>query len=439
MKIRTHLLILALLLSLPACPRSPSAAEGTEQAAETGGVGDHGDHDDHEDEGSDLDRPVKALFAASCEHGLETHACDECRYEVGVVKANLTLFERGLLARAQPGRESIAAPLRLTGEVHFDQRRIAHVSTQADGLIQQVRVNLGDQVSKGDRLVEIESVLVGEAQAAYLETRGLLELARRNQERKATLRQEGITSERGLLEAEQALEVARIRSETALGTLVRLGMSSRAARALTREGASGRVVLRAPVDGTVLELHAVAGEVATSREALVTVGSSTAVWVWADLYERDLATVTRWQKKAPLAASIEVKAFPGQRFPGVVDFISPAMRRASRTASLRIAVPNPDHALLAGMFATVDLLLPGDETGLTLPRCAVLEDEGRAFVFVHHQGDYYVRRPVIPGRTFGTQVEIRSGLAGDEIVVTDGAFLLKSDVLRSKMGAGCAD
>jgi cobalt-zinc-cadmium efflux system membrane fusion protein len=91
------------------------------------------------------------------------------------------------------------------------------------------------------------------------------------------------------------------------------------------------------------------------------------------------------------------------------------------------------------MFAAVQLYLPGDEEGLALPRAAVLTDEGRSFVFVHQQGDFYMRRPVETGRTGLDWIEITKGLAGGETVATDGSFLLKSDVLRSKMGAGCAD
>ena len=90
------------------------------------------------------------------------------------------------------------------------------------------------------------------------------------------------------------------------------------------------------------------------------------------------------------------------------------------------------------MFADVDVFLPGNQQVLSLPKSAVIEDEGRAFVFVRHDGDYYVRRPVVSGRESLGQVEIVSDFSIDEQVVADGAFLLKSDVLRSKMGAGCA-
>jgi len=69
----------------------------------------------------------------------------------------------------------------------------------------------------------------------------------------------------------------------------------------------------------------------------------------------------------------------------------------------------------------------------------LLEDDGRSFVFVHHKDDYYIRRPVTLGSRLNGWVEIADGLNGNETIVANGAFLLKSDVLRSKMGAGCAD
>ncbi len=76
---------------------------------------------------------------------------------------------------------------------------------------------------------------------------------------------------------------------------------------------------------------------------------------------------------------------------------------------------------------------------LAVPRSALLADEGRSFVFVHHHDGFFIRRPVEPGRASVDWVEVKKGLAGGETVAASGAFLLKSDVLRSKMGAGCAD
>jgi len=163
------------------------------------------------------------------------------------------------------------------------------------------------------------------------------------------------------------------------------------------------------------------------------------VWVWAGLYERDIATISQAQAAQRLAAAVSVKAYPGEEFPGTVDLVSPAMDESSRTVKVRVEVANPDGRLLAGMFASVKLFLPGSEEVLAIPRVALLEDEGRSFVFVHHHDDYYLRRPVDAGRSWDRWVEVQSGLDAAQTVVAEGAFLLKSDVLRSKMGAGCAD
>ncbi|MCK5689922.1 efflux RND transporter periplasmic adaptor subunit, partial [Myxococcota bacterium] len=116
-----------------------------------------------------------------------------------------------------------------------------------------------------------------------------------------------------------------------------------------------------------------------------------------------------------------------------------SMSESSRTVKLRIAVPNPTGQLLAGMFASVKVFIPGEDEALSVPQSAVLEDDHRTFVFTHQKGEYWLRRPVTVGRNFAGRVEIRSGLKGDEVLVAEGAFLMKSDVLRSKMGAGCAD
>jgi len=442
-------LVLALsILSVVSCnqsatsgpPRAEPAVEVTALAGESElgrNLGATGKAEPQEQ--SDLDRPVEDLFRDTCEHGKKTFECDECRYETGVVKAPAGLFEGGLLRTEKVSSERVEVPLSLTGEVRFDERRVAHVNTQAGGIVREVRVALGDRVKKGQALVEIESVEIGEAEGAYLEADAVRRLTRRSHERVAELRNRGFSSEQEYLESKQESEAAEIRAESASGKLVRLGMAAADAKTLSLASAMGRLVLRAPVDGTVLSLHAVSGEVVRTEESLATIGDNATVCVWADLYERDIALVTRKQLETKLSATVAVKAYPDEEFPGTVDIISPAMNEVTRTAALRLQVKNADGRLLAGMFAKVKIFLPGNEQALSVSGSAVLEDEGRAFVFIHHHDDFYVRRPVSPGRSWADRTEVVKGLRVGETVVADGAFLMKSDVLRSKMGAGCAD
>lgn len=407
-------------------PRAEAHAEAPAEGDEPAGH----DHGATEDEASDLDQPVETLFAVSCEHGVKTFACDECRYEVGVTKAPADLFTGGLLHTARPAREPVLVPLALTGEVKFDERRVAHLAPPAAGIVRRVLVAVGDRVRRGEALVEIESGEAAEAAAVLHEAQARLANAEQTHRRTSSLSEQGIASEKDLGLALQELQSARVRLETARAQASRLGLDTGAA-----DATGGLLRLRASADGTVLYLHAVGGEPARPDEVMATVGDIAVVWVWADLYERDLAKLP----PAPLPAEIAVRAWPDRPFAGTVDFISPSIDEVSRTVKLRVTVPNPDGRLLAGMFATVQVLLPGREHALVLPRDAVLDDEGRSFVFVHHHDDFYLRRPVTVGRAWGDRVEVTEGLRGDETVVAEGAFLLKSDVLRSKMGAGCAD
>jgi cobalt-zinc-cadmium efflux system membrane fusion protein len=347
----------------------------------------------------------------------------------------------GIVKTAVAARRKLEAPLPLTGEIRFDERRVTHVAPSTEAMVRAVRVSLGQRVQAGEALVELESVALGEAQSQYLEARGALELARRASQRVEGLRQEQIASEKEWLQARADHESAEIRTRAAREKLVRLGLSAAEVEGLpARGGTAGRgtLLLRAPSGGIVLEMHAVPGELVRPDQSILTVGDLSNLWLWADLYEDQLGRVVAAERSA-LRAGVTVKAFPGQVFPGTVDLVGPTMDEKTRTVKLRIAVKNPQGKLRAGMFAAVQLYLPGEEEALALPRSAVLADEGRSFVFVHRQGEYFMRRPVEIGRASVDWVEVKRGLAGGETVVVDGAFLLKSDVLRSKMGAGCAD
>lgn len=415
-----------------ACAGGKGAAghPGSEESAGSGEV---------REEASDLDTPVEELLSRVCEHGTKTYLCAECRYETGVARISPELVSGGLVKTLKPETRRMEVPLVLNGEVQFDDRLVSHISTQAEGIIRRVNVVLGDKIKRGQPILELESVEVGEAEGALLEAQAELALARKDHERNESLYKQAILSERDFQKSKQELEVAEIKAKTSMGTLVRLGMTGRDAETADRRPPKGSLVLVSPADGTVLSLHAVPGEVARAEESLATVGDNSAVWVWASVYEKDIALLMKRPGGKDYPASVSVKAYPGEEFRGTVDFVSPVMDEQSRTVKLRVKVGNEGGRLLAGMFAEVRLFFPGTESVLSLPASAVLEDEGRSFVFIHLDGDYYIRRPVEPGKSWSGFTEIKAGLKGGETVVSDGSFLLKSDVLRSKMGAGCAD
>jgi cobalt-zinc-cadmium efflux system membrane fusion protein len=385
---------------------------------------------------------VEELVALHCEHAVPTYQCAECRYETGVVKVGGDLLSAGLV-QAEPLRpRRVVAPLELMGEIAFDERQVAHVSPVVTGLIRKVAVDVGQTVKAGQPLFEVESGELASAQGEWLQAQALRRLAEKGYERQQTLWANHVTSEREYLEAQQAAATAAVVAETARQLLLRLGSSEAELQALEAQGPgsrAGHYTARAPVAGTVVAVGASYGERVEPGTDVVRLCNPARLWVWADLQERQLAEVSAAWHAGPLGATVTVEAFPDEVFSGTVDFVGAVMETASRTVRVRVSLDNPDGHLRPGMFARVHLLLQGERSSLTVPVPALLSDEGRAFVFVHYDGEYYIRRPVKPGRTVGDLVEIESGLAAGQQVVTAGAFLLKSDVLRSKMGAGCAD
>lgn len=411
-------------------------------AQEDATSGSHAEADDHDHEGeSDLDRGAEDLFAADCEHGVRAYQCEECRYEVGVAKVPADLIAQGLIDTARVTRRGFGNGLELTGEIRFDERKIAHLGPRLPGIVRRVFVDLGHAVSAGDPLVELDSAGLAEAQAAYLKALAEHRLAMRNYDRHSELREAGISSEREFFEAGQSLETAQIHSNSGRQRLLRLGITENEISRLESEGiggATGRYLLKAPFAGQVLELHAVRGEQVELDRELALIGSTETLWLWVDLYESYLEDVASAQARGDVEATVSVQAYTDEVFGGRIDFIGSTMSEDTRTVKARITLENPGGKLRPGMFAAVFLTFGDGGEGVAVPSSAVLTDEGRDFVFVRYIDDYFLRRPVAVGRESGDFVEILSGLSPDQTVAATGAFLLKSDVLRSKMGEGCA-
>ncbi len=414
---------------------SARAASVTDPAAEPAG------HEGEEGEVSDLDRPIEDLMSDQCEHGVRTYTCDECRYEVGVVKVAPDLLdEDGPLQTARVVRRSREGSMAHNGEVRLDEERAAYLSPRTAGTVRSILVDLGADVRRGQVLFTVDSPEFAEARAAHLIAQASLKLAEGTLDRERDLYEKKVCPRKDLLEAEAARDEAAATSQAARARLLACGLTAQEIADVSANGIESTALpVKAPFDGTVLERNLSLGAMVEPGQALLLLGDTSDMWVWTSLYERELAGLLREQAKGAVLAHIEVPAYPDRIFPGRVERVGGIVDEATRTAQVRVVVDNPGGLLRAGMFARVHLL--GDDSGqaLTVPAEAVLEDEGRAFVFVPTVPPYFVRRPVMIGSSWDDWVEITQGLTDGDIVVSRGAFTLKSDVLRSKMGAGCAD
>ncbi|OIP50424.1 MAG: hypothetical protein COZ12_02565 [Deltaproteobacteria bacterium CG_4_10_14_3_um_filter_60_8] len=412
-------------------PTAPTKANPEATPAETGA--------EQTAEISDLDRPVDEMWAARCEHDMLQYQCDECRYEIGTVKLDAALVgDNGLVRTGFPEkRQGRHEERSLPGEVQLDDTRTVHVASPLTGLITRGFTTPGDRVAAGAPLFEVDSPEVAEAKGSFLKALAGLDLARKAAEREALLFTRKVAAEVEVQEAEAKRTEAETEIAAARGRLLRLGLTKPeidSISAMRGSGAlNGLVVVRASRAGTVIEGHAAPGEHAETGKELLTISGLDKVWVMADLKDPDLAAVS-----SALGGEARVEALD-QSFAGRLDTVAGRMSEETRTAKARFSVDNRDGLLKPGMFVSVRLLMPASGETIAVPKVAVLADEGRTFVFTHKEGDYWVRRPVTLGRRFDGMVEIASGLTAEQRIITDGSFLLKSDVLRGKMGAGCAD
>lgn len=246
-------------------------------------------------------------------------------------------------------------------------------------------------------------------------------------------------------EAERALVASSVSAArrdlvTAQGALFGLTESDLAsASSSPPQVGGGQLAVRAPFTGTVQERRLWLGALVSPGERTVLLADTSRMWVQTALYEREVAAVLDVQARQEVKVEVVVPSYQGRVFAGSVERVGGTFDEATRTARARVVVDNPGNLLRAGMTARVRLLLPATGETLAAHAAAVLEDEGRHFVFVRHDESFFVRRPVTVGRTWADWVEIVEGLAAGQEVVTRGAFLLKSGVLRSKMGAGRAE
>jgi cobalt-zinc-cadmium efflux system membrane fusion protein len=437
--------LLAVGIMASGCGRKEAAPHNA-PAAEAGRE-EHGVDDGHGHGQAPAAAPAsdEARASAPCEHKMPIYQCAECRYEAGVVKVDASLWKSdkgGLFVAQTVTNRKVRAVKNLTGEMGLNENAAAHLSPRVAGVIDSVAVDIGATVKAGDELFAINSMEFGRALTDYEKSRALTALSEKSFEREKALVAQKASSEQELIEAQMTYEQHRTDFKAAEQALHVIGLTEEDVTKLNNGvhgPAIGRLAIRSPLRGTVVEKHAVIGELVEPGKDVMLVADLTTMWMWANVHERDLAALVQARQVGPIPVSVTVSAYPGRTFAGQMDYIGVTVDESTRTVKVRATVGNADLALRPGMFCEVRAALGTEEEALTVPRTAVLSDEGKDFVFVHWKDDYFTRRFITRGRDFLDETEIRAGLKPGERIVAVGAFVMKSDILREKMGAGCAD
>ena len=408
-------LLLTLALALAACaPAKPEAKPSPTHAAEA----PHAD-EDHDHAAPDHPRD---------EAGHDEH---EHENEPGVVIVDAARQRAAGVHVVEVATRRVAATLDTTGEIAENTDAEAHVTPRVAGRVTKVWRTVGDRVRAGETLAMLESDALGDAQAAFLEAQARHALATTTLARQKALQRGELTARKEVLAAEHEAQVASIGLERARNRLRLIGLDAgRIARLASSRALDARVPMTAPIGGLVVAKHVTLGEMLEPQadQPAFTIMDPSTLWVHANLYERDLARVRPGQ-----AATVTTPAYPGKVYGGQVSLISTTLDKDTRTARARVAVKNADGALKPGMFANVRLAV-GTAMALVVPVSAVQLERDEVFVFVQEGADRFERRKVDLDPAYGGVHRVKSGLAAGEKVVAAGAFMLKSELMKSNFG-----
>ena len=205
--------------------------------------------------------------------------------------------------------------------------------------------------------------------------------------------------------------------------LENLGLSPAVIDAIAAEGrAPVNIALTAPRDGVVLERMAVEGMMSEAGQILFRIADTSVVWVMADVPETAMAGLRRGA-----GATITFRGLPGEVFTGLVNEIYPEINPQTRTARVRIDLPNPEGRLLANMYAEVELGTGGGESVVQVPDSAVIDTGDRQVVIRDLGEGRFAPQDVVPGQRGGGMVEIREGIAEGDSIVTSATFLIDAE------------
>jgi membrane fusion protein, copper/silver efflux system len=313
----------------------------------------------------------------------------------GTVKLSPGKIQRSGVRSEPAARRAIHTVIRAPGTIQLDERRVSVIAMRSESFVLGVaNVTTGSHVVKGQRLMEIYSPAIASAAAEFIAT---------------------ITSK---TTAGDGLYGRGSRQR-----LINLDVPEAAIAAIEKtRNVPTSVEWDSPRDGIVLERSAVEGMRVQPGGVLFRIADHSVVWALIDIAERDLGAIAIGQ-----SATIRARSFPGREFTGKIEVVYPEINKETRTARLRVALPNPDELLLHDMYVDAEIAIGSNATVLAVPESAVMDTGSRQAVFVDKGEGRLEPRAVKLGQRGDGYVEIRDGITDGEPVVVSANFLVDAE------------
>ncbi len=303
--------------------------------------------------------------------------------------------------------------LTLSGEVSFDDNRVVKVFPFSSGQVSDVRVSLGDKVSRGQVLAIMRSADVAGNYTDLSATKSDLSIAKRQLAQTEYLYKNGISSERDYTEAKENYNKA-------------IAANSKIQEQLNINGrgntsANGQYVIKAPESGYIVEKAVTSGSFIRSDNAasMFTISDMKDVWIWANVFESDISKV-----KNGYAAKVSTLAYPGKFFTGKVNEVSSVLDPDNKVMKVKITLPNPNMLLKPEMFTSVIITNNEATKSVTVPASAVIFNDSKNYVVVYQSKCNMQVREVTVIKTVNDVSYISAGLKAGEMLVSKNQLLL---------------
>ena len=380
---------------------------------------------------------ISAVLIAGCEKNTQTEDNKETKQEQEKEKKEILLTKESIeetgIKTETAKTETAAGYLKIPARVITNQDFEAKVGSLVQGRVYKVYAGVGDFVKKGQVLMYLEGMEIGEIKSKFLKTKAQLDFAESNYKRQKTLIEQNIGSQKYFYEAEAEYNKALAEFKAEDKRIHSIGLSDEDITDSDNNPShtSGLLAVKSPVSGMVTERNVVIGQyVDVSTNAFVIIDVNNLL-IEGQLREDEFSRV---QGKSEI--KFTTQSYPGTEFTGKLFYTSGVIDPQTRTVGTRARINNRGLMLKPEMFGLLHIPMSGSVRGILINSEAVEKIDGISYIFVAVNDSTFEKRKVETGAEIENKIEIKKGLNEGEKFVTSGTFYLKSELMKESFAEG---
>jgi cobalt-zinc-cadmium efflux system membrane fusion protein len=337
------------------------------------------------------------------------------------------------ITTVQPESSLVKGGVSFSARTTFNENKSSIIIARYSGTITSVKIDLGAVVRKGQVVATISSPQLAQIIAEFRSLENETRVKETEYLRATKLYESNISSRQEFDDAAALYNRTRNSLEALRQQLINSGMSpDNISSVLEQKTNFPEFEVRAPVSGTIIKRSMSVGQSVISESPVMTIVDLSSLWVHISM---PISTGT----KVMIGDLLEIALDGNEMNLATVNWVSPEVDQTTGLISVRAELKNPKGTLRSGMFCRAYFNDDSSANALTIPSEALARIDGNDAVFTNIESDLYeVRRIALEGISDG-KAYVSQGLTMSDKVVTTGTFVVKSEFLKSRLGAGCVD